>query len=98
MRPSAVVCSHAAEIARASHSELDIGSSRHNHDTCCAVTATLLKSAMYFDRDSSSSNQSEGFARAAYFVPGRDGMGVWPNSEIVPPPPSAPPSAPFVLK
>ena len=22
-------------------------------------------------------------ARAAYFVPGRDGMGVWPNSKIV---------------
>ena len=27
---------------------------------------------------------SEGFARAAYFVPGCDGIGVWPNSEIVP--------------
>ena len=30
-------------------------------------------------------NRSEGFARAAYFVPGRDGMGFWPNSEIVHP-------------
>ena len=29
-------------------------------------------------------NRSEGFARTAYFVPGRDGIGVWPNSEIVP--------------
>ena len=28
--------------------------------------------------------RSEGFARAAYFVPGCDGIGVWPNSEIVP--------------
>ena len=28
--------------------------------------------------------RSKGFARAAYFVPGRDGIGVWPNSEIVP--------------
>ena len=34
--------------------------------------------------------RSEGFARTAYFVPGCDGMGVWPNSEIVLPP--APPS------
>ena len=37
-------------------------------------------------------SRSEGFARAAYFVPGRDGMGVWPNSEIVP---SAPPASSF---
>ena len=28
---------------------------------------------------------SEGFPRAAYFVPGRDGIGVWPISKIVPP-------------
>ena len=28
--------------------------------------------------------RSEGFARTAYFIPGRDGVGVWPNSEIVP--------------
>ena len=27
--------------------------------------------------------RSEGFPLAAYFVPGRDGMGVWPNSKIV---------------
>ena len=27
--------------------------------------------------------RSEGFPRAAYFVPGRDGIGVWPDSEIV---------------
>ena len=33
-------------------------------------------------------NRSEGFARAAYFVPGRDGIGVWPISEIVPAPAS----------
>ena len=31
-------------------------------------------------------HRSEGFAGAAYFVPGRDGIGVWPNSEIVPAP------------
>ena len=29
---------------------------------------------------------SEGFARAAYFVPGRDGMGVGQDSEILPAP------------
>ena len=29
-------------------------------------------------------HRGEGFARAAYFVPGCDGIGVWPNSEIVP--------------
>ena len=29
--------------------------------------------------------RSEGFPRAAYFVPGRDGMGVWPVSKIVRP-------------
>ena len=34
-------------------------------------------------------NRSEGFPRAAYFVPGRDGIGVWTNSEIVPAPASA---------
>ncbi len=28
-------------------------------------------------------DRSEGFPRAGYFVPGHDGMGVWPNSEIV---------------
>ena len=28
-------------------------------------------------------HRSEGFPLAAYLVPGRDGMGVWPNSEIV---------------
>ncbi len=27
--------------------------------------------------------RSEGFPLAAYLVPGRDGMGVWPNSKIV---------------
>ena len=27
--------------------------------------------------------RSEGFPLAAYLVPGRDGMGAWPNSEIV---------------
>ena len=31
------------------------------------------------DRD-----RSEGFPRTRYFIPGCDGMGVWPNSEIVP--------------
>ena len=34
--------------------------------------------------------RSEGFARTAYFVPGCDGMGVRPNSEIVQPRPPAP--------
>ncbi len=33
---------------------------------------------------------SEGFARAAYFVPVRNGIGVWPISEIVPAPASPP--------
>ena len=28
-------------------------------------------------------HRSEGFPRTAYFVPGRDGIGVWPDSEIV---------------
>ena len=28
--------------------------------------------------------RSEGFPLAAYLVPGRDGMGVWPDSKIVP--------------
>ena len=28
--------------------------------------------------------RSEGFPLAGYFVPGRDGMGVWPNSKILP--------------
>ena len=27
--------------------------------------------------------RSEGFPLAAYFIPGRDGMGAWPNSKIV---------------
>ena len=40
--------------------------------------------------------RSEGFPRTAYFVPGCDGMGVWPNSEIVLPAPPAPPS--FIKK
>ena len=30
--------------------------------------------------------RSEGFARAAYFVPGCDGAGVWQDSEILPAP------------
>lgn len=30
-------------------------------------------------------NRSKGFARAAYFVPGRDGIGAWPISKIAPP-------------
>ena len=29
--------------------------------------------------------RSEGFPLAAYLVPGRDGMGVWPTSKIVRP-------------
>ena len=29
------------------------------------------------------SYRSEGFPLAAYLVPGRDGMGAWPNSKIV---------------
>ena len=28
--------------------------------------------------------RSEGFPLAAYLIPGRDGMGVWPDSKIVP--------------
>ena len=28
--------------------------------------------------------RSEGFPLAAYLIPGRDGMGAWPNSKIVP--------------
>ena len=28
-------------------------------------------------------HRSEGFPRTGYFVPGRDGIGVWPDSEIV---------------
>ena len=28
-------------------------------------------------------HRSEGFPLAAYFIPGRDGMGAWPNSKIV---------------
>ena len=33
--------------------------------------------------DEPDESRSEGFPRAAYFVPGRDGIGVWPISEIV---------------
>ena len=28
-------------------------------------------------------NRNEGFPLAAYLIPGRDGMGAWPNSKIV---------------
>ena len=34
-------------------------------------------------------NRSEGFPLAAYLIPGRDGMGAWPNSEIVSAPPAS---------
>ena len=33
--------------------------------------------------DGISEDRSEGFPLAAYLIPGCDGMGAWPNSEIV---------------
>ena len=40
-------------------------------------------------KNSQRNHRSEGFPRAAYFVPGRDGIGVWPISEIVTPEPAS---------
>ena len=42
--------------------------------------------------------RSEGFARTGYFIPVRDGMGVGPGWEILPPPYKGPPNWYFVVE
>ena len=48
--------------------------SRFLHRDFCNPLAPISLAGPY--------GRSEGFPRAAYFVPGRDGIGVWPISEI----------------
>ena len=40
----------------------------------------------YYSPELKKTSRSEGFARAAYFVPGRDGVGVGQDSRILPAP------------
>ncbi len=67
--------------------EANTGGGAFPDGRCPAIDGSVLRKRQLIYRPQTRhlayTSRSEGFPLAAYLVPGRDGMGVWPNSEIV---------------
>ena len=65
---------------------MDVLARNRNKHSCLGFCLKPSIGSSYRKVLSLSTYRSEGFARAAYFVPGCDGAGVWQDSEILPAP------------